>query len=568
MHLHASASEGVGSMRSHLVEAAANGFDVAWFTEHDVLRRAMWRRSSYHFLPEDVALGGSWRLPALPPFGSLQTGSRGELVFDPTSSHDRASAKGSLRLTAVSNDAHVATVGHRIDSESASRQNLRGRILGRSVLVDILPTLTGPDSWGEVRVSLSHHPASSTRRAGIVSLLYRFRSDVTDRAVTRSGTTGIVEMPVSNGRWQTVTLNLSRDVHTVWPDMQSSDNSLCELEFHAASRRMAPAELFFSFLRFDEVRFDGVGVEHELIAAYADEEADVLGLVGTEYSLGPHINGYGGAQRAYDYGRADGISRRTGQIRASLVDFIHRHGGLASINHPFLPSEPWTATTPPEVAHDLLSIGAGGADILEVGYGSTAWLPDHFAVWDTMTRNGLFLTDNGVTDDHSGQKWAARQEGRFYTSAWTSTVTERNLMTALASGQTFVGHLGSFDGTIDMTLDDVIPMGAVSVNSATSRALRIDITDLPVGGGVEVVRGDVDFAGIHDPNPNTTVVTTLGSRDLAARGEVAIDTTDDCFVRLQVLDGTGRVVVFGQPIWTFKAVPPTGIPPTRCVRNK
>jgi hypothetical protein len=566
MHLHASASEGVGTMRSHLAQAAANGFDVAWFTEHDDLRRAMLRRSSYHFLPEDVALGGSWRLPALTSLGSLRTGSGGQLVSNPTSPNDRASAKGSLRLTAIGKSDDLATVGHRIDTESASRQNLRGRILGRTVLLDVLPTSTGPDSWGQVRVSLSYHPSSGNRPAGIVSLLYRFRSDVTDRGVSQNGTTGIVDVPVSNGRWQTVTLNLSRDVHAIWPDMQSSDNSLHELEFHALSRRRAPAELFFSFLRFDEARFDGVGVEQQLIAAYADQEPDVLGLIGTEYSLGPHVNGYGGEQRSYDYGRVDDIAHRTGEIRGSLVDFIHRHGGLASINHPFLPSEPWTATTPAGVAHDLLSIGAGGADILEVGFGPRFWLAAHFAVWDTMSRNGLFLTGNGASDDHTGQTWATN-EGRYYTSAWARTLSERSLVSALASGRTFVGYLGSFGGTIDMTLDDLTPMGAVSVDPATSRGLRVDVTGVPVGGAVEVVRGDVDFAGLRDPNPNTAVVTTLGSSDLAARREVAINTTDDCFVRLQVIDGTGGVVAFGQPIWTLKATPPKGVPPSRRVRN-
>jgi hypothetical protein len=349
--------------------------------------------------------------------------------------------------------------------------------------------------------------------------------------------------------------------------MQASDNSLCELEFHAVSRRTAPAQMFFSFLRFDETHFDAVGVEHDLVAAYADQEPSVLGLIGTEYSLGPHINGYGGAQRSYDYGPGVDLNHRTGEIRGSLVEFIHRHGGLASIDHPFLPTEPWTATTPAGIAHDLLSIGAGGADILEVGYGSVSHLPDDFAVWDTMSRNGLFLTGNGVTDDHTGQNWATRQDGRFYTSAWAHNLTEASLLAALASGRTFVGHLGSFSGSLDMTMDDAVPMGAVSVDMATSRALRLAVSDLPAGGAVEVVRGDVDFAGIDDPHPNTTVVTRLGARDLEARTSVPIDTTDDCFVRMQVIDGTGAVVAFGQPIWTLKATPPVGIPQARRVRT-
>jgi len=565
MHLHASACEGEGSIRSHLAEAAANGFDVAWFTEHDSRRRAMFRRTRYHFLPEDSAVGGTWFLPALPPVGSLAADSGGQLVSEPTSPNDRAAAKGSLRLGATSTGSTEAGVGHRIDSESSSGMNLRGRILGRTVLVDVLPTTTGPDSWGELRFGLSFHPGSRDRPAGVLSLVYRLRSDVTRRTVSRNGATGIIDVPVSNGRWQTVTVDLARDALDVWPDIEPRDNSLQEIEFHAWSRSGAPVELFCGFLRFEEKEYDGLGVERDLVATYAEEELDVLGLIGTELSVSSHINQYGGPQLPYNYGRIDSPEDRT-DIRDSLVEFIHRQGGLASINHPFLPTGPVTARTPPDVARDLLMIDAGGADILEVGYGSLGWLPDHFAVWDTLARNGLFLTGNGVTDDHTGHDWAS-QEGRFYTATWAGGLTERGLLDALSRGRAYVGYLGSFGGTIDMTLDADVPMGAVSVGPQTSRTLRIDVTGLPEGGAVEVIRGDVDYEGTRDPHPNTTVLTTLGAGDLAARGEIAIDTGDECFVRLQVVDAAGGAVAFGQPIWALKSPPPKGIPSARRVRG-
>jgi hypothetical protein len=566
MHLHASSSEGEGSFRSHLAEAAANGFDVAWFTEHDWRRRSMFRRTRYHFLPEDSAVGGRWWLPPLPPVGSLQADSGGQLVSEPTSPDDPAAAKGSLKLRATSTGDALAGVGHRIDSGTSSLLNLRGRILGRTVSVDVLPTATGPGAWGELRFALSHHPGWRDRPAGIVSLVYRLRSDVTRRTVTRNGATGIVDVPVVNGRWQTVTVDLAGDAYEVWPVIDPRDNSLQEIEFRASSRWAAPAELFYGYLRFDEKDYDGLGVERDLVAAYAEKEPGVLGLIGTELSMSSHVNQYGGPQLPFDYGGMDSPEDRSVELRSSLVDHIHRQGGLASINHPFIPTGPMRATTAPEVARDLLMIDAGGADILEVGYGSPGLLPDHFAVWDTLARNGLFLTGNGATDDHSGHDWAS-QEGRFYTATWASTLTERSLLDGLSRGRAYVGYLGSFGGTIDMTLDTDVPMGAVSVSPRTSRTLRMDVTRLPAGGAVEVVRGDVDYAGAADPNPNTTVVTTLGAGDLASRSAIPIDTGDDCFVRLQVVDATGGVVAFGQPIWSLRTPPPNGIPPARRVRG-
>ena len=134
MHLHSSGSEGPGSVRSHLAEAATNGIDVAWFAEHDWVRNGTFHRKEYHFLPEDQAVGGTWLLPALPPVGRLRADSGGQLLSTPTSPNDRATDKGSLRLRATSSGRAKATVGHRIDTESRSMVNVRGRILGRSVL--------------------------------------------------------------------------------------------------------------------------------------------------------------------------------------------------------------------------------------------------------------------------------------------------------------------------------------------------------------------------------------------------------------------------------------------------
>jgi hypothetical protein len=56
-----------------------------------------------------------------------------------------------------------------------------------------------------------------------------------------------------------------------------------------------------------------------------------------------------------------------------------------------------------------------------------------------------------------------------------------------------------------------------------------------------------------------------GAGDLTSRGEVAIDTADECFVRLQVVDAADGVVAFGQPIWTLESPPPKGIPSDRRV---
>jgi hypothetical protein len=41
---------------------------------------------------------------------------------------------------------------------------------------------------------------------------------------------------------------------------------------------------------------------------------------------------------------------------------------------------------------------------------------------------------------------------------------------------------------------------------------------------------------------------------------VRIDTAQDCFHRLQVVDAAGAVVAFGRPIRTYRGTPATTVP--------
>jgi hypothetical protein len=270
MHLHASASEGVGSVRAHLAQAAATGVDVCWFTEHDWRRRRLLFRETYSFTPDERQLGGTWTLDPLADVGRPAPGSGATFVGTPVSPDDPAAVKGSLRVTAISAGG-ATTVGRRVHSEKTSRLNFMSRIAGRTVAVDVLPADSGPQAWAEVFFGLSFHPAAHGRPAGLYSLLYRLRTDVTERTVTADGTTGIVDVPVRRGSWQSVTFDLTGDVGRAWPDLDPRDNALVEIQFRAASDRRATADAFFGHLRFQEqTGYDAVGVEHDLVARHRD----------------------------------------------------------------------------------------------------------------------------------------------------------------------------------------------------------------------------------------------------------------------------------------------------------
>ena len=566
MHLHASASEGVGSIRSQLAQASLNGFDVAWFTDHDWRRHRTLFRRSYSFTANEPQFGGTWNVPRMAGVGSLTSGSGGTLVTSPVTTTDPASTKGSLRMRATSTGSALATARNRIAAEGSSRANFRGRTAGRTVAVDVRPSRSGPNAWGEVFFRLSHHPGGGGRPTGVLTLTYRLRTDITAPARLATGLSGVVDVPVQAGTWQTVTLDPTADVGALWPDVQARDNSLNEIEFHAVSRRRILAEYFFGYLRFvEQSDYDAVGVESALLAHYAGTVPGVLGLNGSEISLGPHLNQYGGDLTPYDYGDVD-LRSDLDSIRRDVVRHVHDLGGLACINHPFKPGDGGSNITAQGVAADLIATALDGADLLEVGYankGTNGTLSAHLAAWDAVSRNGLLITGNGVSDDHSGQTWS-RQTNRFWTGSWTTTLDQPALLGALAAGRSYVGLLGSFSGAIDMSIDEA-PMGAALVGPATSRTLRIDVTGLPTGAGVQLLRGDVDYAGAGAAVPNTTAVRTFSAAELASSNTVSINTTDECFYRLQVVDGAGAVVGFGQPTWALHELPPTGVPSGRLV---
>ena len=131
MHLHASASEGEGSVRSQLAQAATHGYDVAWFTEHDWRRRRRCLRPTYSFVPGEVINGGKWELSRRPDDGALSGGSGGSQVDDPVSPADPATPKASLRIRATSDGDDAAAVRYAIEARGGSRTNYRSRIAGR-----------------------------------------------------------------------------------------------------------------------------------------------------------------------------------------------------------------------------------------------------------------------------------------------------------------------------------------------------------------------------------------------------------------------------------------------------
>lgn len=578
MHIHSSFSEYTGSMDCHLYQATLNSVDVLWWTEHAYTIDSKLYRDVVHFTslddePPPKGQGSHpWRW-VKSESGPNGPASAGGIVTEPCSPNDPVKG-GALWLTAQSTSTALATYGYLADA-GPDGWNYRDNLNGQSLAIDVMLEPGWSRGYLEMMISTSYHQASGGRRAGTYTLSYRIVPAGKMRRTTQ-GRTGIVTIPVTaDGQtWTTVTVTPAQDIAALWPDLDSRDFALYEFYLHAASTG-DKATGYFDYLRFDRTLDGGelFSQQGEMAQALAEEYPDVTQYQGLEVSMSlPHINWFGGTVTVPTL---DGLTYQDypAWVEQQEIPAIHRAGGLVSWNHPFGYS--WqTNLKPPatqnallhQVASQLLPPGLYGCDILEVGYPRRAGvdLAHHVALWDIFSRNAVFLTGNGVSDDHWGTDWAGLT-WNWVTSTWAASMAQSDLLAALTAGRVYCGSLAAPPVALDMLVDRKVPMGAVSVSSLTSRSLTVTAAGLPTGSSLRVLQGDVDYAGTSGLSSNAVQVGSFWPGDLDAGGQatLTVDTSTSSFLRTQVVDSTGSVQGLSNPVWLLRSAPPNGIPGPR-----
>jgi hypothetical protein len=571
MHVHASFSEGTGSMEAQLVEAKANGVDVVWWTEHDWRMSAHRYRRAVHFDALTEQEGGRELTWVAAASGSLSESS-GAIVTSPASPRD-PSAASSLRITATGSGTAWSYNRYKADT-SRARQNLNAQLGGQTLAVEIFPQQLGPDGFMEIRLVTSRRPAKAGRTAGLYTLSYRFGGDAAPGSRRASGLTGIITIAANRNQWNSVVLSPADDIRAIWPDTDGRDASLVDLHVGVGSRRSAPAAGCFDYLRFSRTVAGNQPLDTQaaIMNGYAVAFPSVQQHAGLEVSLyAQHVNWYGGTVSLPDYGTLPINPGTNDTVTQQLITDIHAAGGLASFNHPF-GVEPGGGPLPiadqeaqrTKVATKLIGNRAFNADLLEAGYRQRGGvtIERHISVWDACSRNAIFLTGNGVSDNHAGQGWAS-ETNNFLTWAWAAGSTESDLLAALRAGRCYFGDLRRFSGTLDLAVDQACPMGSVSISQRLSRTLTIKATSIPTGGAVRLVQGPVDYAGSAFPNPGTTPRSFPATDFSDGARTVTLDTTRSSFARVEVLDSAGVLVACSNPVWLLRETPPQAIPPPR-----
>ena len=576
MHIHSSFSELYGSMDGQLNQAQRNGVDVIWWSEHDTKMDGLAVKHEVHFtsLTDEQGDGRPWQWE---PFvtGEHTSAATGGIDEGPGSPRDPI-RNGSMRVVAEGRSSDHAAYAMR-PANVPSVQTWRSNLTQQKIELEVLATSVGSDAYLEIRIDSSLHPASGGRSEGVYALSYRIGGPGAPGTRTSVDRLGIVTLDVPAQEWSSVVLEPEKDLEALFPDLDARDFSLFALRLGAVSLAGARASGNFDYLRFRRpVSGEALlRVQRDIGEKAAGKYAKVTQQYALEVSHGlPHVNWFGGNVTLPTYDGYTG-SDYLGYVAETVIPDIHEQGGLASYNHPY--GVGWGPALPQatqdqmltDLATRLLPLRAAGADIMEVGYPNRQGvdLAHHVALWDVMSRNGIFLTGNGVSDDHAGVDWRDPPTVTTWTtSAWADDTEETTLLGALQAGRVWCQSMTGFHGGLDLMVDDRCPMGSVSVSGASTRELSVTAIDVPEGGSLTVLQGDVDYAGTDSPASSARSVGRLSSGDVGSgTAKLSLDTRESSFVRAEVRNAAGDVVALSNPVWLLRDQPPRPIPDARAV---
>ncbi|MBA2416691.1 MAG: hypothetical protein H0V64_12560 [Geodermatophilaceae bacterium] len=550
MHIHACFSEDTASMDTHLDQAERTGVDVIWWTEHDFRVQAHGYRKAVRFegmTEVEDDLDWTWVPTKSGPLG----GAAGTFVDYP---HSPAEPGKALRLAAQG----VGEEWGRLQYEGTAWNSTYSTSIAATTLVlDVLAESLGPDAELLVEVLSSYRPASNGRPAGQYTLQYRIGAGA-GRFTEESGLLGVVATRAGVG-WRRLTLRLAEDVAAVWPDVVAGDAALYRLRLSVRARRGATARVVVDRLRFLRGRREdqqALGLQAGLMAAYADRYPSVRQYQGAELSLVRHVNRFGGKAFLPDYGDGPPLKDESLGAAMAMVDLVHANGGVASHNHPL----GGVYRQPRDLGRMLVQTRNLGAEILEVGCGAN--VDEVTDAYDIAARNGVFITATGVSDDHTGEDWLARVP-RWITTAWAASTEAPELVDALSGGRIWFSDPAGWRGGMEISAQGVRAMGGVLVTTDARVPMKVSVSDLPADSTLELVTGEVDFAGPDQPDPAVTTV-RVPARDVH-QGGVWLDFEPGAgrYLRAAIRDSEEKVVGFSNPTWVLPRIPPGGVPPQR-----
>ncbi len=538
MHLHGSMSEGPGSMRGANVQARKLGLDVLWWSDHD------WR-VAYHtyaagFDFESEGLASERPIPyprSVAP--ELVKGQKMEITLTPHEqngkvtetvariSPERASQGAhSLEVAAAGGAAEGGFQGYFQTIDATRKRLKRSLASGVKLHISIYPEIeVDKKTMAGVRIDLSQQPPEM--RSGAIVYVLTGLSEAELKAL-ETPHLRYVKLDFRLHQWNQYTLDPSGDARRL--GLGGEDNALVAASFGVLTTGQR-ARAFFDDYRIEHgLAGEQLRAAARRMAAALEQEFGVANYVGQEFSYQAHLNPFG------DVPMIDYAKHPLGLSAAETVDFVHRHGGVVSLNH-YVGGSAGGGDAAAKAAFDkrmdaMIGARAFGADLME---SNPRNLAAFLRVWDALSAKSVRVIATGVSDSHSSTG------GWFTGNNWVSWIWARSrsikdLVEGLRSGNVYFGDPVKFQGRLSLTAEGGHGMGRVVETSQPAVTVRIAVAGLQPGARIRTVAGGrygKEFvAGVGD-----------------FEGQVEVDTTRPTFFRVETYLATGEPLVMSNPVY-------------------
>lgn len=545
MHMHGSISEGNANMAWHAAQAVTHNVDVLWWTDHDVF---YYPEGSPNAAGYDFESGGS--TTTIPSWPSTDTV---DVVWRATT---EATPLQVPSLRVLPEAAHGGTYGARfagrasdegVDERATWYLHVSPRLHFKSLMTELTlgfwvrPVTTSVD--GELRVIVpisgsragENYPADEDHK----SIVF-YHGSAAHPAVSDDGETLWVPIAGSDHHWTEISANLTDLAVAAWGEAAR--------DLHAEMISVALVGSTGAMLRYDldDLAWDMGITGQDLVQAQADYLA-TLGvpprhLLGLEVSPLPegHINIYGSGVPLLPYSTSDTWDA------ASMADWAHGYGGIASYNHMFgVSTERDDAKTRVDKVNDaideIVANRMWNLDLIEVGYRQRGGvIRDFLEVWDAMGMAGVYKTGIGAFDLHD-QIGYDRFDNNFVTYVPLGRFSEANLITELKRGNAWFGDPTFFSGA----------HVRLSVNTSSPPAQAGDVVIGLTGDVVVTFRADElpDFSEVRLVE-NGIVTQTW---NIGAGGPQTLSSTihpvGGNVVRFEVQTASGNAMAYTNPIY-------------------
>ncbi len=292
------------------------------------------------------------------------------------------------------------------------------------------------------RIVLSQQPPEFKRS----SLTYSLNRDKKEGFEMRGGD-AFISIPWQEGKWNELILDIGKDVER-YEVPGGLDNTVCNIQIGIANTAARTVSAFFANLAVKPRLRGNAGLEkeRELVASLPLRLTHHVGMEVSYY--GQHINCFGSSVPVPDYEKLPG--KLTSK---QVVSHIHKHGGLASINH-----------LHPEDMEAAIENDFFGADLLEINK-KKGGVVKKLQFWDKLPEHGLTVTAVTGTDCHDISperiKNTQLDPSDWINCFWAQSDSEKSLLECLKHGRLYLTAPAFFTGHIQLQGPEGTMMGDV-----------------------------------------------------------------------------------------------------------